>query len=223
MKMGVLGGRTPMNVVMGLNPSLPASLRAGLVTEEITAEEYVKSLVDYLRDTHKRVRQYAEQMNFEKEGTDRGDQGAARLVVGDIVALKSTDKRKGESRFGHRTDGEIYKITQVVGENICSLGKLTTGVPPVAGYPNRYAAERLIKLDMPEFELDMPEGTPQRVEIYDEYEARWKAATTERWAVDGRVSLRFDEDKETCAWVDLTKCRYRWLTGPVGVPRAQEE
>ena len=99
-----------MNVVLGLSPTLPASLRAGLITEAVSAETYVKGLLRYLRETHKRVRQYAEQLNFEKEGTDRGEAGARRLTVGDLVVLKSEKRRKGEDRFGHRTDGEIYKV-----------------------------------------------------------------------------------------------------------------
>ena len=107
----------------------------------------------------------------------------------------------------------------MVGENTYALGKLTTGVPPVdnPAYANRYPADRLIRLDMPELEMELPEGTPQRVEIYDDETAQWNAATTERWAVDGRVSLRFDYNEEECVWVDLTRCRYRWLTGPVAV------
>ena len=90
-------------------------------------------------------------------------------------------------------------------------------------YPNRYPAERLIRLDMPEFELELPEGSPQRVEIYDDKTAQWDAASTERWAVDGRVSLRFDGNTDECVWVDLTKCRYRWLTGPVAVGNQADE
>ena len=206
-----------MNVVMGLNPSLPATMKAGLITESTSADTYAKELMRYLRETHRRVKDYAEKLCFEKEGTDRGDQGVTKLCVGDLVALKATPQRTGERRFGHRTTGEIYRITQAVGENTYALGKVTTGAPPVENpmYPNRYAADRLIRLDMPEYEVEMPEGTPQKVEIYDEDMAQWDATSTERWAVDGRVSLRFDGNEEECIWVDLTNCRYRWLAGPI--------
>ena len=121
----------------------------------------------------------------------------------------------------HTHDGVIYKITEVVGENTYALGKLTTGVSPNSNpmYANRYPAERLIRLDMPEYEMELPEGTPQRVEVYDEKTAEWRAAATERWAIDGRVSLRFDNNDEECLWLDLTKCRYRWLAGPVAEDR----
>ena len=194
------------------------------MTEEISVETYAQELLRYLRETHQRVKQYAEQLQFEKEGTDKGDVGAGRLAVGDLVALKSAQRRKGEDRFGHRTDGEIYRITEVVGENTYALGKLTTGAQPNINpsYPNRYAADRLIRLDMPELELELPEGTPQRVEIYDEDAAQWDAASTERWAVDGRVCLRFDSNEEERIWVDLTKCRYRWLAGPVASVKPAE-
>ena len=81
----------------------------------------------------------------------------------------------------------------------------------------------MIRLDMPELELEVPAGTPQRIEIYDDATAEWNAASTERWAVDGRVSLRFDYNEEDCVWVDLTKCRYRWLAGPISVPKPAED
>ena len=87
----------------------------------------------------------------------------------------------------------------------------------IPGFRSQVNADRLIKLDMPELELELPEGQPQRVEIYDETTAQWDAASTERWAVDGRVSLRFDNNDEESVWVDLTKCRYRWLAGPVAL------
>ena len=80
----------------------------------------------------------------------------------------------------------------------------------------------MIRLDMPEYEVEMPEGTPQKVEIYDEDMAQWDAASVERWAVDGRVCLRFDSNEDERVWVDLTKCRYRWLAGPVANARPNE-
>ena len=80
----------------------------------------------------------------------------------------------------------------------------------------------MIRLDMPEFEVEMPEGTPQRVEIYDEDTAQWDAASVERWAVDGRVCLRFDGSEDERIWVDLTKCRFRWIAGPVAYVKSDE-
>ena len=126
-------------VVMGLNPSLPAALRVGLATEAISTEEYMNDLLRYLRETHRRVQQYAEQLCFEQEGTDRGAPGSTGLTVGALAVMNSGKRRSGADRFGHRTDGEIYKIEAVVGENTHALGKLTTGEPPVANpmYANR--------------------------------------------------------------------------------------
>ena len=214
-----------MQIVMGINPTMPATLRTGLITEAVSAETYSKELLRYLHETHKRVKQYAEQLGFEKEGTDKGDPGATPLAVGDLVLLKTENRRKGEERFRRRTDGEIYRISAVVGQNTYALGKLTTGAPPNTSpiFANRYPADRLIKLDMPELELEVPEGTPQRIEIYDDTTAQWRGATTERWAVDGRVSLRFDDNDEECLWLDLTKCRYRWLAGPVAISRPESD
>ena len=45
--------------------------------------------------------------------------------------------------------------------------------------------------------------------------AEWRAGTVDRWAVDGRTLISFD-DAGVSQWLDLTKCRYRWV---VNTPR----
>ena len=51
----------------------------------------------------------------------------------------------------------------------------------------------------------------QKVEILDEETAEWLSGHIEKLAVDGRTFIRFDEGQGSAQWVDLTKCRYRWI------------
>ena len=50
-----LGGRSPMEVVMGIKPQLPATIQSRLPVEDIGATDYVRSLLDYLETTHREV------------------------------------------------------------------------------------------------------------------------------------------------------------------------
>ena len=114
-KMKALGGRSPMEVVMGIQPELPATLRAGLNVQDMNTTDYMHDLVKYLKETHKRVRALAAELEIEKEGRDDGAPGARGLAVGDLVALKKGKKPHGTSRFGRSCDGNIYRIRDVLG------------------------------------------------------------------------------------------------------------
>ena len=81
------------------------------------------------------------------------------------------------------------------------------------GTVNKFSADRLIKLDMPEFEGD-PVGGSLRLEIYDDTLAEWVPAAAEKVAADGRLLLRFEGSGLT-KWIDVTRTRYRWLVGEV--------
>ena len=216
MKMEVLGGRSPMEVVMGISPQLPATLRAGLTVEAVSVSDYVKDLLEYLRVTYVRVKQRAEQLQISREGAQKGSPGAQRLAVGDLVALKKAEPPKGQSRFGWTVEDRILRVGRVLGGNTYELVDVATGESAVSKeQPNRFPADRLVRLDMPEWEQPLPEGSPQHLEIYDEYSASWDRAIAEKWAVDGRVFVRFSDSEKDALWLDLTTCRYRWTTGPI--------
>ena len=209
-KMKVLGGRSPMEVVTGITPTLPATLRAGLLVENLSTDSYTENLIAYLKETHRRVRAVAKELEIEQEGRNTGSPGGKALVTGDLVALKRGNAPKGVARFGWSTDGQIYRIKSVLGENTYALETLTTGKEPVGyGVANRFSADRLVKLDLPEQPLT--NGSPQKVEIFDEEAAEWSLATVEKWAVDGRTFIRFDDASGRAMWIDLTRCRYRWV------------
>lgn len=219
-----------MEVVMGIQPELPATLRAGLMVEAIGVSEYVQMLMDHLKETHRKVRECAAAAGLEREGEDEGDRGATGLMVGDLVALKRSgaDKPVGSKRFQWSTDGRIYKIKEVLGENTYSLLGLLDDAEPVSGNTrNRFSAERLVKLDLPEYQPDVGADRPKALEIYDDASGDWIKGKVEKLAVDGRTLIRLEGDPETSEWMDLTKCRYRWLleeaTPNAVVPVAAED
>ena len=67
-----------------------------------------------------------------------------------------------------------------------------------------------MKLDLPEWELSLESGSPRTLEIFDEDTAEWRSGTVDRWAMDGRTLVSFT-DAGVSQWLDLTKCRYRWV------------
>ena len=69
------------------------------------------------------------------------------------------------------------------------------------------ASERLVKLDMPELELNP--GQPRNIEMRERETQPWNIYTIERFAQDARVSIR--HGTEAARWVDLSKCEYRWV------------
>ena len=70
------------------------------------------------------------------------------------------------------------------------------------------------KLDMPEFDIELDAQQPRKLEIFDEDRDEWYRCTLERAAVDGRLFLRFEGEVDDARWMDLTKCRYRWVLEP---------
>ena len=70
-------------------------------------------------------------------------------------------------------------------------------------------AERLVKLDMPELDLD-----PRQSRFLDLHDARsdeWIRWYVERYSIDGRVRIRNVHAPEDVEWVDLSRKRYRWV------------
>ena len=70
-------------------------------------------------------------------------------------------------------------------------------------------AERLVKVDMPELELDPNQH--RRLEIHQPGTDLWKEHTVERFSVDGRVLLRSSTNPADTLWTDLATKRYRWV------------
>ena len=80
----------------------------------------------------------------------------------------------------------------------------------VCPFKQPVSAERLVKLDMPELELEP--GQPRRLELRETLQDDWGQYTIEKFGADGRVLIKLDGGgAQTRRWVDLTRCEYRWL------------
>ena len=174
-------------------------------------------LLGYLQDTHAHVREIAKRKMKEDQQEVTSAHGG-KLQVGDLVAVKQSGKDRpvGSNRFGWRTDGEFYRIREDLGQNTFTLNNLL-GVEdgPGGEMRNKYSADRLIKLDMPEFDVESYNGAPSRLEIFDDQTSEWQPGQVEKMSVDGRMLIRFDSSDGMTQWMDLTRCRYRWLVGEV--------
>ena len=74
---------------------------------------------------------------------------------------------------------------------------------------NPLHAERLVKLDMPELELDPRQL--RLVEVYNSSTDVWTRYKIEKYAIDGRVMLRDVVSPALVDWHDLSELRYRWV------------
>ena len=72
---------------------------------------------------------------------------------------------------------------------------------------NKYACDRLVKLELPAFECA---GGTRRLEITENGED-WRRGELKKVAADGRVFVTYDDAQSEGQWLDLTRQRYRWL------------
>ena len=212
-KMAVLGGRSPIEVVMGLQPKLPQVLSGGLPVQDIGVQQYVVDLLRYLEETHRDIKANSRELAAAREAVRDGS--SRPLEEGDIVLRRrpETDRPKGSSRFEDRTDGVIYRVHRRRGQNSYELeyldGSVVAGARGKTGY---VSGDQLVLCDMPELSVERPEGTFTRIEVQDrEDHNTWYPADVVKFLVDGRVMLRYDHDGSKTLSVDLTKHRYRWL------------
>ena len=84
--MTVLGDRSPMEVVMGLKPLLPATLTQALPVEHMGISDYVVGLVEDLMKGYKEILELGREANVVHEGEDAGR--VESLQVGDTVMVR---------------------------------------------------------------------------------------------------------------------------------------
>ena len=209
-----LNGRAPCEVVMGIRPVFP-SILMGEYVPSLGVNEYVDKLLKYQNDAWNDCKRVAEEHAEELQASESA--GRARqmkpLNVGDFVLvckppLPST--QRGPNRFERRTYPELFRITRgsrhTFWVEYASNRELTTPFDlPVH-------AERLIKIDLPTFELD--EHQPRCLEILrpgEDEEEGWERYYIEKFGVDGQVLLRHSINSGHTEWVDLSRERYRWI------------
>ena len=207
MEMASLGGRSPYEVVTGMKPVLPATIKAKLPVIGISVDDYTKQLVQYLEDSYAEVHR-AQAKHAEKRKlavTSRTTQG---IEVGDAVLVRKRgeDEPKGSLRFTARTLEDIYIVVEAPGVNTFRVAPLTDPDSPRSVL---HPADRLVKLDLPEGDIGI--GDRKTVEVHDETTDEWKGGTLLAMSLDGRVQIRYAETPDRPVWTDLAKHRYRWV------------
>ena len=69
-------------------------------------------------------------------------------------------------------------------------------------------------MDMPELQ-DSGVQERRRIEVYNVTPDVWRKGTLEKVAQDGRAKIRWDDDPEQLATLELVDYRFRWLVGEV--------
>ena len=108
MEMKALGGRSPYEVVTGLKPVLPATMKVKLPVVSVGVDEYVKGLVDALDNMHSEIQRIQRESSEQDLARAKG-KATDELQVGDVVMRRKPEKDmpKGRDRFTGRTDGEM--------------------------------------------------------------------------------------------------------------------
>ena len=125
------------------------------------------------------------------------------MSLGDYVLIKrprTTDK--GElPRFSERANRLVYRVKAKVGDNTYEVED-SADPGRVLDHPLQNA-ENLIRIDLPELELQ-GERQLKRLLIADLADPEvWHEATVIRLAVDGRVQVQWSRTGLT-AWLDLS-------------------
>ena len=183
--MACLGGRSPYEVVTGLKPRLPQTMYTGIPVEERGVNEYVKDLITHLNEVHSSVQRTTLQAIERDESTLAGRINS-ELFVGDPVLVKreATVRREGPTRFRTRVYEGVYVIVRKVSPGTFVVGDLVDK-DYVCPFKQPVSAERLVKLDMPELELEP--GQPRRLELRETLQDDWGQYTIEKFGADSLV------------------------------------
>ena len=208
--MSELGGRSPYEVVTGIKPKLPVAMVTEGPREFVPVDEYVRRLQQYMEETYRSVRRTKEESVERHEGTLEGRM-SAELLVGDAVLVRRdpTEKRAGPERFQSRVYPGVYKVSRKVGPHTFHVQDFADPEARVT-FSQPVNAERLVRLDLPELELN-PEQ-PRDVEIFRG--DAWERHRIDKFSADGRVYVVQSglEPGSRGVWMDLSKQRFRYVS-----------
>ena len=209
-----LNGRAPCEVVMGIRPVFPSVLM-GEYVPSLGVDEYIDKLLKYQNDAWNDCRRVAEEHAEELEASEASGRSRQMkpLVVGDYVLVCKPPlptTQRGPNRFERRTYPELFRITR--GSKHTFWVEYASNREQLPPFDLPVHAERLVKIDLPTFELD--EHQPRCLEILrpgEDEEEGWERYYVERFGVDGQVLLRHSVNLGHTEWVDLSRERYRWI------------
>ena len=209
-----LGGRAPCEVVMGIRPVFPNSL-LGKYVPTLGVNEYIDKLLKYQNDAWDDCKRLAEEHAEEVIASESAGKSRQMrpLMVGDYVLVRTPPvpaAQRGPNRFEPKTYPELFRITRGSKHSFwVEYASNREAVPP---FVMPVHAERLVKIDLPTFELD--EHQPRCLEILspgkDEIDG-WERYYVEKFGMDGKVLLRHAVNVGHLEWVDLSTERYRWI------------
>ena len=202
-----------MEVVMGIRPVMPATLKGRIPIRDVPVSEYVKNLLDYFVKTHEDVFQRAREVAQEHEGKDKGK--PQTLDVGDVVFLKkppkgARDAAAGVNRAESRCYQELCRVSEKLGNNTYRLELVIPGSSDLLGRRvNKFDADRLIKLCLTPFETD---AVQKRLE-YTKDGDTWISGLIKDVSITGLVQIERADNPGHPEWINLSRCRFRWLRG----------
>ena len=175
-----------MEVVTGLRPRVAAVMTAGLPVTMQSVDTYVKDLAEHLKSVHQSV-QRVKLAAIEREGKRLEGRLSAELQVGDpvLVRREPTVERAGPTRFQQRVCDGIFVIKNKVSPTTFEVEDLADKAMTIP-FTQPLHAERLVKLDMPE--LDLNPAQPRKIEMRERETQPWNEYTIDRFSPDGRVS-----------------------------------
>ena len=196
---------------------MPVAMLGKYPVAEITVDMYGEALVEHLRTVHHKIKALMQDAADEHEQNAPGALHR-ELHVGDLVLRrlgKAAHQRQAWTRplrMTRQTDPTIYRISKVVANQGFAYRLVDHADPGrTLTFPQPVSRRMLVKLDMPELEIDtMGE---RRIEVRNQDEEAWEAGTVEAVALDGRALVRFDERPAAREDVVLADRRFRWIVG----------
>ena len=206
--MKCLGGRSPYEVVTGLKPRMPDALRRGIPAEELGVDEYVRELVNHLKDVHASVERQALK-NAEDAAVEAQGRLNSELFVGDTVLVRreATSTRHGATRFQEKVYPDVYEIHEKISPSTFRVRDLADR-RAVLPFGQPLHASRLVRVDLPE--VDLRPSQPRRMLMRSKPSQPLNEYEVERFAADGRVQLKLKDGER--GWFDLAQCEYSWLS-----------
>ena len=209
-----LNGRSPCEVVLGIRPVFP-SILTGEYVPTLGVDEYVDKLLKYQNEAWNDCLRVAKEHAEEISGSESAGKSRQMepLKVGDYVLVCKPPlptTQRGPNRFERRTYPEIFRITRGSTHTFHVEYASNRELKPPFDLPVH--AERLVKIDLPTFELD--EHQPRCLELLNpgaDDEDGWEKYYIEKFGVDGRVFLRHGTSPSHAEWVDLSEVKYRWV------------
>jgi len=211
---------SPYEVITGMKPRSPidAVLSNPSTVEQISTDEYVRKLVQYMRTVHRLVDERHTEVREKRRDAKYRELGpGTSLSVGDYCFVSRPAQTDRARRFQSRNYDNVYQVVDVFGEGseaktylLCDLWGQTSNLE----FSNPVAAERLTPVDLLPQSTTAPDGETRTRLIINDFEGSTdqRTGTIVGQSLDGRVLISFDDtpDEQPVA-CDLSCASYTWI------------